>query len=95
MKEHEMTPDEYSRLIEDGGPVSAGFDFIITEGHRPTPGELKAARAEAGLTQQEACELVYVSIDTWRKWEAKEGAAGAVRMPAMAWELFLNKKFMK
>ena len=33
------------------------------------PSELKQARRDAGLTQEEAAALVYVSTSNWRKWE--------------------------
>lgn len=33
------------------------------------PSELKQARREAGLTQEEAAALVYISTSNWRKWE--------------------------
>ena len=31
--------------------------------------ELKQARRDAGLTQEEAAALVYISTSNWRKWE--------------------------
>lgn len=34
------------------------------------PSELKQARRDAGLTQEEAAALVYVSTSNWRKWES-------------------------
>ena len=53
----------------------------------PTPEELRAARAAAGLTQQQAIELVYqASNRVWRAYEA-----GAVKMHPSTWELFLLK----
>jgi len=33
------------------------------------PSELKQARRDAGLTQEEAAALVYISVSNWRKWE--------------------------
>lgn len=35
-----------------------------------TPIELKQARIYAGLTQEEAAALVYISTSNWRKWES-------------------------
>ena len=34
--------------------------------------ELKQARRDAGLTQEEAAALVYLSTSNWRKWEAED-----------------------
>ncbi|PRP71267.1 hypothetical protein BUE93_07740 [Chromobacterium amazonense] len=69
-------------------------EFIVTGGHLPTVEEIKAARAEAGLTQQQAAELIYASYETWKTWEAARESKRASQMPAMAWELFLNKRFI-
>jgi len=35
------------------------------------PNELKQARIKAGLTQEEAAALVYISTSNWRKWESE------------------------
>ena len=35
-----------------------------------TPEQLKQARLNAGLTQEEAAALVYIATSTWRSWEA-------------------------
>lgn len=37
-----------------------------------TPIELKQARIDAGLTQEEAAALVYISTSNWRKWESEQ-----------------------
>lgn len=69
-------------------------EFILTGGRRPSPEEVKAARAEAGLTQKEAAALVYISEITWRCFEApSESSRYSQPQPAL-WELFLNKRFM-
>lgn len=52
----------------------------------PTPQEIKEARADAGLTQQQAANLVHVSLNAWQKWEG-----GQVKINQAAWELFLLK----
>ncbi|OQS44835.1 hypothetical protein B0T39_00890 [Chromobacterium haemolyticum] len=69
-------------------------EFIVTNGHLPTVEEIKAARAEAGLTQEDASKLLYVSYETWKTWEANRESRRSVQMSAIAWELFLNKRFM-
>lgn len=56
------------------------------EGRNPLPVEIIAARAEAGLTQEQASKLIYVTLSSWRKYES-----GDRRMPASAWELFRIK----
>lgn len=53
--------------------------------------EIKAARKAANLTQQEAADLLSVSVRTWQSWEAREGLANHRKMPRMAWELFQIK----
>ena len=55
----------------------------------PTPEEIKAARAEAGLTQTQAGEVVHSSLKAWQQWEA--GGASGRRMHPGLWELFLIK----
>jgi len=52
----------------------------------PTPEQIKAARANAGLTQSQAALLVYKTLNAWQKWEA-----GDREMDAAIWELFLLK----
>ncbi|MGR2681502.1 hypothetical protein [Chromobacterium haemolyticum] len=69
-------------------------EFIVTGGHLPTVEEIKAARAEAGLTQQQAAELLYTTLSAWTTWESQPESTRYRQMPAMAWELFLNKRFM-
>jgi DNA-binding transcriptional regulator YiaG len=36
-----------------------------------TPAELRQAREAAGLTQEDAAALVYISTSNWRKWESE------------------------
>jgi len=50
----------------------------------PTPDQIRKARADAGLTQTEAAELIYCTINGWQRWEA-----GSRRMHPAFWELFL------
>lgn len=38
-------------------------------GHSPEPQLLKALRAEAGLTQTQAAQLVYVTMKGYQEWE--------------------------
>jgi DNA-binding transcriptional regulator YiaG len=46
----------------------------------PTPAEVCAARAAAGLTQKEAAALIFCSWRTWQDWEA-----GVRRMHPAFW----------
>lgn len=55
----------------------------------PTPAEILSARESAGLTQQEAGELLHTGWRTWQNWEL-EGPENR-RMPPAAWELFKVK----
>ena len=52
----------------------------------PKPAEILRAREGAGLTQQQAAELLHTSWRTWQNWEA-DGPENR-RMPPAAWELF-------
>lgn len=51
-----------------------------------TPKEIKEARVKAGLTLQEAADLVHVNVRSWQKWEAGERS-----MHPAFWELFILK----
>jgi len=53
---------------------------------QPTPQEVKAARVNAMLTQEQASALVYTTNRTWHNWES-----GKVAVPLASWELFLIK----
>lgn len=56
-------------------------------GTAPTPALLLAARSSAGLTQEQAAQLVHrAGRNRWNEWEA-----GARHMKADTWELFLLK----
>lgn len=52
----------------------------------PTPAEISAAREFVGLTQQEAAELLHISLRAWQRYEA-----GERRMHPALWELFRLK----
>lgn len=53
---------------------------------RPSGSEVKQARQAAGLTQQQAADLVHTESRNWQNWEYD-----AARMPAATWELFQIK----
>lgn len=53
----------------------------------PTPQEVAAARAHAGLTQQQAAELVY--LGSFRRWSEYERGVSVIDLAR--WELFLIK----
>lgn len=48
------------------------------------PSNIKEKRLEAGLTQSQAAQVVYVHLRTWIRWET-----GSVPMPRGLWELFV------
>lgn len=52
----------------------------------PDPTEIRAARKAAGLTQQQAADLLYTSLRAWQQWEYGERP-----MHASFWELFRIK----
>ena len=54
--------------------------------NNPTPAEIRAAREAAGLTQQEAGELIHGSRRAWQDYES-----GARKMHPGLWELFKTK----
>lgn len=49
----------------------------------PTPTDVRAARAAAGLTQTAAADVVGAKLRTWQDWES-----GARNMPPAKWRLF-------
>lgn len=55
----------------------------------PKPAEILRAREDAGLTQQQAADLLFSSWRTWQHWES-DGPENR-RMPPAAWELFNAK----
>jgi hypothetical protein len=57
-------------------------------GREPSADELKRAREAAGLSREQAADLIYTSP---RNWEAWEQASNVRRMPASAFELFMLK----
>lgn len=63
----------------------------IKAGSNPTPAQIRRAREDAGLTQEQAAELVYGNWRTWQNWEADKDAAEHRRMHPATWELFQVK----
>lgn len=63
----------------------------------PKPTEIKAARIKAGLSQEAAGELIYVSKQNWNMYETEEGSVTEGgntkhrRMHPAFWELFQRK----
>lgn len=53
---------------------------------RPTPKQILAARLAAGLTQQQAADLIQYSERAWQEWEA-----GRRRMRQATLEIFLQR----
>lgn len=65
---------------------------------QPTPREVKKMREEAGLTRNQAAELVHAvdqggagSYRTWQNWELDPESDEARAIPLASWELFLRK----
>jgi len=52
----------------------------------PSPAEIRATRAAAGLSQNAAAKLLYKTGRVWQYWEA-----GERRMDPAFWELFRIK----
>ncbi len=62
---------------------------------RAAPWDVRSARHKTGLTMKEAAELVYVSRDTWLRWERNPEHPEHGKMhPAFA-ELFALKTGLK
>lgn len=57
----------------------------------PTPEQIRAARAAAGLTQTAAAALIGKPLRTWQGWETAEGVKAHRKMDPAIWELFLIK----
>lgn len=58
---------------------------------KPTPAEIRAARATAGLTQTAAAALIGKPLRTWQGWETAEGIDSHRKMDAALWELWKIK----
>jgi len=54
--------------------------------NNPTQQQIKQARKESGLTQQEASKILGVSVKSWQSWEQ-----GLRNMRPQMFELFLIK----
>lgn len=52
----------------------------------PSPSDIRAARQDAGLTQERAAHLIGAARRAWQEWEA-----GRRNMPWAKWELFQIK----
>ena len=52
----------------------------------PTPAQVKQARANAGLTQKQAAEVIHKKILAWQRYESGDRV-----MDAAYYELFLIK----
>lgn len=52
----------------------------------PSPEQIKAARAAAGLTQTQAAAMIYCTLRGWQDWEGGKRA-----MHPAFFELFLHK----
>ena len=50
------------------------------------PAQLRTLRMAYGATQQDAADMVHVTVRAWQHWEAGKRA-----MPAGMWELFVIK----
>lgn len=59
---------------------------VTTRMNNPTPAEIRAAREAAGLTQEQAGELIHGSRRAWQDYEA-----GSRKMHPGLWELFRLK----
>ena len=57
----------------------------------PNPEEVKLAREKAGLTQQQAAELIYKDESAWRRYETDKAKKSARSMELAYFELFLLK----
>lgn len=42
---------------------------MTAESSFPTPAEIKAARKDAGLTQQGSADMMGVHLRSWQRWE--------------------------
>lgn len=54
----------------------------------PTPDDIRAARARAGLTAKQAAALVFVAPRTWQRWEQPVGTRNHRCMDTAKWVLF-------
>ncbi len=59
---------------------------VSLQARNPSPGQIRAARLEAGLTQAQAADLINATASAWESWEQ-----GLRRMHPGLWELFRIK----
>lgn len=89
MKQSQIDGDDYSKKTVDRFFVreciyqSQVFPF---DENRITPKMILSCRQEAGLTQKQAANIVYVDERTWQRWES-----GTREMSKGNFELFLIK----
>lgn len=57
----------------------------------PTPGEIRAKRLAAKLTQSQSAALVISTLRAWQSWEAAPDDPYARRMHPGLWELYEAK----
>lgn len=62
------------------------FKLAKSPASNPTPDEVAGVRINAGLTQQQAAEVVHSALRSWQHWEN-----GDRRMHPTIFELFLLK----
>ena len=60
----------------------------LNPARNPFPDEVRAARESAGLTQTQAAELVFVTLNGWQRWEKEKGTPDARPMHPAIWTLF-------
>ena len=56
----------------------------------PTPEEIRKARKAAGMTQEEAAEIIYIKMNSWMRYETSKS-----NMHPGLFELFLLKTGQK
>jgi hypothetical protein len=87
-----MTTTTSARLAPVGkSHPNRGGSRGIKAAANPTPAQIRRAREGAGLTLEQAGELVHTGWRTWQNWEAEEGTAEHRRMHSATWELFRVK----
>ena len=79
------------RSVENSENEESGPENTVEMGlHIPHPNEIREARLEIRLTQEEAAQIAGVSESDWEKWESPTWSDQYCEPYSVAWNKFLH-----
>ena len=79
------------RSVENSENEESGPENTVEMGlHIPHPDEIREARLEIKLTQEEAAQIAGVSESDWEKWESPTWSDQYCEPYSVAWNKFLR-----